>query len=255
MQSGGSDSKRRGAEGDLSLAESALKKEKHEEKGSRAAGRAKGKEDKDDEMGDKDKMTAAQARRRRRRGGKKSEKKMPKLEQGLKAILIAMMKMTLKNHRDCQDLKAVTIYSAIMPADSVPAKAVTKEATEYGKAVRTNPLGHSLGPPAVCLFLALIEEMAKANVGQLNQEGLSQYSLTLGQDSQANVMAEVRHFRLVKTHKEDKIRLEWSLKNTDLHGLVLSSLTQLGAVQQHGTAPPTALQDECEEWLELMIGN
>ena len=191
-----------------------------------AEGNSKKKKDGDENQEKKEKkaVTASQARRRRRQGGK-SEKKLPsRMDASLKAMLLAVMKLSLMAHRDALDAKAVLFTNLLVSAVLPPIKEAIAELKSYTAAARQNPTGHGMGSPGLCMFLTFVEELCLENVGAKNQKELTGWVETNGDRNPKELEHIIRHFRLIRTYKEERMRMEMVIAEQSLHDTLVSSI-------------------------------
>jgi len=191
-----------------------------------------------------DKKESRSARRERQ----KKEKKIQVKDQGLRRLLINLLKQVLINQQQLREVMSVVLDTITMDSESKTIKDMQAESRAYAKAVREK--GSATGPPTGTVFLALLESLAEQDVGQKNKGKLQE--IVVGIKDEPIGMDMVRVCRWARAFKEEKKKIILHIVQPEVRQVVLSSLEQLGGTLHSGKAPAGYLEDDLSQWLELL---
>ena len=121
-------------------------------------------------------------RRKTRRGGRRNPQKERKLttkDTGLRSLLVIMLKLLAQNSQQLRTVRAATTDTFLVKKEHIIYRSLEEEGRAFAKAVADWRLvkadGDDMdrrppGPPTPSVFMRLLEELAKLDVGGKNKK-------------------------------------------------------------------------------------
>ena len=196
-----------------------------------------------------------QRRRRARARAKPDEEKDYALEGPLPdrfKLLIAKSHLNL--HQRMREVEGCVLDVGLGPSEETIFEIIRAEGVRYEAATRKAGKGHGLGPPAIHAYLAILEHLQEANVGKKSNDDATAFY----QDDEAatpEILSDkVRVFRTAKCFDKTRAKIIVCVTEPARRQLVKEALVQCGVVWVSGRAPPGAMEDEFEKYLDNIGG-
>ena len=144
-------------------------------------------------------------------------------------------------------------------ADTLFLNQLTEQTQKFNAQVKGNK-SHDLGPPHLYAFLGCLDGLLKNHadqVGANNAEMLKQWKLRVDPMTRQELAEEIRMFRLSKVYDRDKRRLTIALAPNlqEERKCLIGCLDQLKWQRKYGRAPPSHMERELQEFLDVLVGN
>ena len=113
-----------------------------------------------------------------------------------------------------------------------------------------------LGPPDLALFIALLEELAKQDVGELPKTKLIEAAKRANQAEQMELLDQVQQCKIFPTANSEQSRISLMLPKGEMRSTILDALANLKEVKyMTGQARPGWLEEDLSLWVETLTLN
>jgi len=197
-------------------------------------------------------------RRRKKAQEKDSSYQLKSKDDNLKSLLLCLLKLSLNSAQTSRMLVGAVCDHVLLKTDEEPAIALTAETQSFVAKVaelRNTEGAKPLGPPHVFLAAVLIEQLSSLDVGGSNRATLTTWLKTIadaGDEAPQIISDEVRVCKLHSTRLPNITRLILCVNTGGLRTAILGSFRQLKFEIKAGQAPPSALEDEAQDWLAVV---
>lgn len=182
------------------------------------------------------------------------DKKGLKIDGGTRKLIGLMIKMILSLAQGRRDTEGA-VFDTLLGESGLPEVATMEEqCTVYQKkAVK----GHSLGPPHIWVFGALLAVVVKRceAVAAANLEVLKEFLQTYESADVETKADPVRFCRVSKfyNHWQKRIILCLARECGQFRKALMGALVEAKFVRRQGRAPATLMERELQEWLERLL--
>ena len=191
----------------------------------------------------------------------------------LRSLILTLCKSQLQTQQRTRRLEGALTDTILMPDKHPVAQALRREAKNHQtEAERRRGLIASsapddaaatitlalppLGPPDIAIFIALIEELAKQDMGEFPKTKLIEAARRANSMEQAEIMDTAQVCRIFPTANSDQSRISLIVQKGELRTLILAALANLKDVKiMTGQARPGWLEEDLALWVETRTNN
>ena len=189
-------------------------------------------------------------------GGKPDQQRI------LAQLILVLARLSVANTAELRSVCGVVFHTFLLPADNVITKAVLATGKDYHDTVSENPKSHSLGPPYLHIWVALVKSLGKADsITPTLKQTLELYWKDRICTVQREALAEdVRHCRLKKAFKAGTYKLQISISAASkvgeitLEEAIVWAVKATGGELKIGQAPQGSLEREARALLDKFGG-
>ena len=189
----------------------------------------------------------------------------PDQQRVLAQLILVLARLSVANTAELRSVCGVVFHTFLLPADNVITKAVLATGKDYHDTVSENPKSHSLGPPYLHIWVALVKSLGKAeSITPTLKQSLETYWKERICTVQREALAEdVRHCRLKKAFKAGTYKLQISISaaskvgpgaEISLEEAIVWAVKAAGGELKIGQAPQGSLEREARTLLDKFGG-
>lgn len=177
----------------------------------------------------------------------------------VRSLLEAVAKLSVATATDLREVQGIAYRTYLLPAQHALVAAMQAAGKAYHEEAARDPRGHSLGPPHIHVWLALVRCLLSPDMRkQLSEEVVAKLenywqSQVVGRPRE-QVEFQVRHCRLKPAYKEIQFKLTLATDFPELADLLHTALGQAGATVKGGAAPAGPLEREARQLLQRFRG-
>ena len=191
----------------------------------------------------------------------------------LRSLILTLCKSQLQTQQRTRRLEGALTDTILMPDKHPVAQALRREArTHQAEAERRRELIASsapddaaatvtqslppLGPPDIAIFVALIEQLATQDIGELPKQKLIEAARRANTMEQTEVLETVQVCRIYPTANSEQSRISLIVQKGELRTLILAALANLKDVKcLTGQARPGWLEEDLSLWVDTLTNN
>ncbi|CAK0912153.1 unnamed protein product [Prorocentrum cordatum] len=198
---------------------------------------------------------AAGARVRRRRGATFKPKQAPRqMNDELQDLPLTILRATYQNAKNIREPKGSIITTVRAEEKDPLAVAIETENKRYARAILQEGESHkSVPPPALGAAMAMVETLAKQDIGAKCRADLESSIQALNQMDEHQVADTFPLCKLEKTFESGQCKIPFTRRSQEIRQHIMNALHSGNRQACTGPAPARFVEDELALWMEAMM--